>query len=142
MVSQSFVHLLAELLTAVIALAGYPDPARAPVVEFVPHIELQEMACESPCNVRGWYAGGSTIYLDDRLDPENNRWDRSIVVHEFVHYLQEQSGAFGVAPTCQRWLEREEEAYAVQRQWLLANRPRKPQPGYARLPRFVIDCDS
>lgn len=141
MVSQNFAQLLAKLLTMAMALTGYSGPAQPPAVEFVPHVELREMACEGPCNIRGWYAGGSTIYLDDRLDLEDSLWDRGIVVHEMVHYLQEQSGAFGVAPTCQRWLEREEEAYAVQRQWLRSNRPRTPLPDYARFPRITIDCD-
>jgi hypothetical protein len=140
--STGIARLIAELLTVVQALTGYTGPAQAPVVELVAHVELQEMACEGTCEVRGWYAGGSTIYLDDRLDPENNMWDRGILVHEIVHYLQEQDGAFGIVPTCRRWLEREEEAYAAQRQWLRANRPNGPPPRYARFPRITIDCDS
>lgn len=134
--------LIAKLLVTVQALTGYPGSTRAPVVAFIPHVELRGMAREGPCEIRGWYAGGSTIYLDDRLDPEANKWDRSIVVHELVHYLQEQDGAFGAVPTCQRWLEREEEAYTVQQQWLLANFPIGPPPRYARFPRMAIDCDS
>ena len=140
--STGIARLIAELLIAVQAISGYPGPAEAPVVELVAHVELQEMACEGPCEVRGWYAGGSTIYLDDRLDSENNMWDRGILVHELVHYLQEQSGAYGAIPTCRRWLEREEEAYAVQQQWLRANHPKGPPPRYARFPRIALDCDS
>lgn len=134
--------MTAELLVVVQALTGYPGPAQAPVVEFIPHVELQEMACEGTCEVRGWYAGGSTIYLDDRLDPENNMWDRGILVHELTHYLQEQDSAFGAVPTCRRWLEREGEAYAMQRQWLRVNLPNGPPPRYARFPRIAIECVS
>lgn len=134
--------MVSVLLTVVPALAGYPAPAQTPVVEFIAQAELQKMACEGPCQVYGWYAGGSTIYLDDRLDPETSMWDRGIVVHELVHYLQEQEGAFGAIPTCQRWIEREKEAYAVQRQWLGSNPPNGPPPNYARFPRISINCDS
>lgn len=140
MESLGIARLIAELLIAVPALTGYPAPTQAPIVELIPHVELQEMACEGPCEIRGWYPGGSTIYLDDRLDPDTSMWDRSIVVHELVHYLQEQDGAFGAVPTCQRWFDREEEAYTVQRQWLLANFPKRPRPDYARFPRISIDC--
>ncbi len=139
--STGLTRLVAELLYAVQALAGYAGPAQAPLVEFLPQVELRAMACDGTCDIRGWYAGGSTIYLDDRLDPAGNLWDRGILVHEIVHYVQELAGAFGASPTCQRWLEREHEAYALQRRWLRANRPTAPPPSYARFPRISIDCD-
>lgn len=140
--SAGIARLIADLLYVVQAIAAYPNPARPPLVKFVSHVELQEMACEAACDIRGWYAGGSTIYLDDGLDPENSLWDRSILVHEMVHYLQDQAGAFGSLATCQRWLEREDEAYAVQHEWLRANPPGGPPPAYARFPRIVVDCES
>ncbi len=139
--STVLTRLIAELLYAVQVLTGYPGPAEAPRVEFVPHLQLEQMACEGRCDIRGWYPGGSTIYLDDRLDPIDSVWDRSILVHEIVHYVQERAGAFGQLPTCRRWLEREDQAYALQRQWLRANRPSGPPPGYTRFPRITIDCD-
>jgi len=98
------------------------------------------MACTEQCEVLGWYAGGSTIYLDDRLDPLGNMWDRGIVVHEIVHYLQEEAGAFDALAACRRWLEREDEAFAVQRQWLRANHPNRPPPRYAQFPRIAVNC--
>ena len=140
--SLGITQLISDLLYAVQALAGYSAPVQTPAVEFVPHLTLEEMACEGHCDIRGWYAGGGTIYLDDHLDPANNLWDRSIVVHEMVHYLQDRAGAFGAVPTCRRWIEREEEAYAVQRRWLRKNPPRRPAPVYARFSRMIVDCDS
>lgn len=139
--SSSVGRLVAELLTIAQAITGYPDPAQVPEVAFVPHDRLQEMACERPCEIRGWFAGGSTIYLDERLDPAMSKWDRSVLVHEIVHYLQDQDGAFGPVATCQRWLEREKEAYDVQYQWLRANLPAGPPPEYVRIPPVSIDCD-
>lgn len=141
MASTTIIRLIADLLHVVNALAGYPEPSQLPLVEFVSHARLEAMACEEPCEVRGWYAGGSTIFLDDRLDPQANMWDRGIVVHEIVHYLQDEAGAFGTLSACQRWVEREAEAFDVQRQWLQANPPNRPPPRYARFPRIAVDCN-
>jgi hypothetical protein len=41
-------------------------------------------------------------------------------VHEFVHYLQHQSGQF-TAGTCESFVEREREAYAVQQSFFVAH---------------------
>lgn len=142
MASPDLARLIIELLYTVQVLTGYPAPAQIPLVEFVPHAALEEMGCEGQCDIRGLYAGGATIYLDDRLRPETDMWDRSILVHEIVHYYQERAGAFGAHPTCRRWREREGEAYRVQREWQRINPPDSPRPIHARFPRIVVDCDS
>jgi len=138
--SPDLTLMVVQLMAALHGLTGHPVPATAPAVEFVPQATLAEMACGHPCQVRGWYGGKMVVYLDDRLSPRNNLWDRGILAHELVHYMQEQDGAFGVTPTCARWLEREREAYDAQRDWLLANRPPDARPGFARFPPLHAQC--
>lgn len=115
--------LIAELLVATQAVSGYPIPAEPPVVEFLAADALQQRACGGPCAVLGWYEHGSSIYLDESLFPLTNLRSQAILVHEMVHYLQEDNGAFGIPPTCQRWVARESEAYTVQYRWLTEMHP-------------------
>jgi hypothetical protein len=53
------------------------------------------------------------------LDPVNSTYASSIVVHEMVHFLQQQSGRFEEGYSCESAIEREREAYGVQREYLL-----------------------
>ncbi len=131
--------LITELLVVVQVMTGYPAPAQPPTVTFLAAEELQERACGRPCAVLGWYEHGSSIFLDDRLDPENDFRAQAILVHELVHYLQEKNGAFGVPQTCERWAAREREAYTVQFRWMRESHPeviprmrRPPPPGLFR----------
>lgn len=133
--------LVIQLMAALHGLTGHPVPADAPRVEFVPQAGLAEMACGGPCGIRGWYGGERVIFLDDRLTPEENFWDRGILVHELVHYMQEQAGAYGITPTCERWLKRERDAYDAQRRWLTENRPAGKRLEYARFRRLFVECD-
>ena len=114
--------LVLKLLTAISAIAGYPLPDRQPEIAFVPQSYLEERACDRPCAVRGWFPPGQVVYLDERLDPENDTWERSILVHELVHYLQQEEGSFTAAGSCEAWMKREAEAYEVQYRWLVTQR--------------------
>ena len=114
--------LVKELLLAIHLLSGYPIPEEPPSVEFLPHAELEERACGRPCQVFGWFPEGQTVYLDDRLDPLASIAARGILLHELVHFLQQEEGAFAVAPNCEAWLEREREAYYIQLRWLAEQR--------------------
>ena len=66
----------------------------------------------------GWFPPGQRIYVDERLGPADDLVAASIVVHEMVHYLQYQSGAFD-SFDCAKSIELEREAYAIQREFLL-----------------------
>ncbi len=112
--------LVLKLLTAISTISGYPMPERVPEVAFVPQSELQERACTRPCDIKGWFPPGQIVYLDERLDPRTNIWEQSILLHELVHYLQQEEGAFTEDVTCEVWLKREAEAYEVQYHWLVA----------------------
>ena len=135
-------ELVAELLIAVQGLSGHPGPAPPPTVVLVPHGELERAACTGPCDIYGWFPPGATIYLDDRLDPAASVWARGVLVHELVHYLQQESGAYGGRVDCAAWLRREQEAYRVQIRWL-RDQPAtgRPMPGLGP-PLHHMSCDT
>lgn len=122
-------ELFAVLLSWAVTLSGYPVPAQMPEVVPVAHAFFVDRACGgNECRVYGWYAGGSELYIDQRMDPQVNIVDASVVVHEMVHYLQgiARSGklpasgaAYGDKPLCSEAIDMEREAYGVQREFLL-----------------------
>jgi hypothetical protein len=121
--------LYAALLSWAVTLSGHPAPAEPPVVVPKPHAFFVEQACNGQeCKVLGWYAGGKNLYIDERLDPQNNLFASSVVVHEMVHYLQgvargddvlKAGAAFSTAPSCEQAVSWERQAYAVQREYIL-----------------------
>lgn len=121
--------LYATLLSWAVTLSGYPAPAEPPVVVPKPHEFFVQQACHGQeCKVLGWYAGGHNLYVDETLDPENNLFASSVVVHEMVHYLQavargddalRDGAAFRVAPSCTEIVSWERQAYAVQREYIM-----------------------
>ncbi len=122
-------ELLSALLSWAVTLSGYPAPAQPPEVISVPHSFFVEKACGGrECKVFGWYAGGTKLYLDERMDPSKDLLAASVVVHEMVHYLQgvarnggvpAQGAAYGERPGCSAAIDMEREAYGVQREYLL-----------------------
>lgn len=108
-------ELTQEQATLIYALAhstsGYPFPEKPPTIHLVPQSKLQEMACPGKaCSVEG-FSVGADIYIDETLDM-SNPYNGSILLHEAVHYLQFMK--LGVAKTCEEWVDREWEAYAIQ----------------------------
>jgi hypothetical protein len=120
-------ELFAILMSWAVTLSGYPRPTTLPEIVMVPHNYLVAEACGGrECKVLGWYPPGQKIFLDERLDPAHNLYATSIVVHEMVHFLQQQSGHFELGFTCAQALEREREAYAVQGEFLLRSGAYQP----------------
>lgn len=109
--------LVVKLLLAAQALSGYAAPTAAPTVEFVAHRDLERRACDRPCAVFGWFPPGHTVYLDDHLDPLHDLHARAVLLHELVHYLQQENHAFAGPSTCRTWLAKEREAFEVERRW-------------------------
>lgn len=85
-------------------------PERAPVIHLVSASRLRELMGCKQCPVRGMHDRG-VIYLDELLDLER-AYDASILLHEYVHYLQWIQG--GDVSSCEVWLERERQAYLIQ----------------------------
>lgn len=95
-------------------LTRYPLPDQYPTVTYLPSDELSKLACDSTCTVLGHYHGGLTVYLDDKLKPETNLFDRSVLLHEMVHYLQqlnlpESKSELSIHEKCVLWYTRERE---------------------------------
>jgi hypothetical protein len=112
-------ELCAILLSWVFTLSDYqPVDKACPDMEMVPHSWLEERACNGrSCKVLGWYPGeGDVIYLDDRMDLDNNLFHSSVALHELVHWLQGKEGA--LLQNCQRSIQAEREAYHIQKLYL------------------------
>ena len=93
------------------AHGGMPMPARPLVV-----VHSREQICmtitkKPDCPYYGYYVDGG-IVISKTLD-FSSLIDASKLLHEYVHYLQDQR--LGVAKEgCEEWLEREWEAYFIQ----------------------------
>ena len=113
------VHMIAVLLSWTVSLSQYPYPSTPPKVEYRPHSFFVEHAClgNDKCKVGGWYDNNGIVYLDERVKNQEDAMTRSLYVHEFTHYLQDLSGKYD-NHDCKDHLNREREAYSVQRQYL------------------------
>jgi hypothetical protein len=114
-------ELYAILLSWAVTLSGYPMPEQQAEIVRVSHMYLVERACAGrECKVMGWFPPGRTIYLDERLNPQDNLLAASILVHEMVHHLQHEAGRLDPAKwSCENSIQLEREAYAIQREFLL-----------------------
>lgn len=112
-------QLLPALLSAIRQLSKYPVPAELPQLYRVPQERLQELACTGKCAILGSFQPGTGIFLDERLKPETSLFDRSVLLHELVHYVQELNGELSDLRPCERWYHREQEAYAIQKNFLM-----------------------
>lgn len=112
-------HLLPELLRAIDHLSKYPVPATMPEVHRVPHETVEQLACGKECPALAAYRSGEGIYLDESLSPETDIFARSVLLHELVHYVQDIANELGSVRLCERWYRREQEAYAIQKRFLV-----------------------
>ena len=105
---------------------------KPPVVrDTLAQIEAQ-MCGGQPCAMRAWYLPGEGIYLEDTLHPESDLFDRSVLFHELVHYLQELNAEGEALDACNRWYQREVQAYGLQNRYLglTGSSARVSHPGY------------
>lgn len=119
--------LYAGLMDWAVRLSKYPAATTMPTVRYVPQQFFDDNACGGhPCRVWGWYpnTGKNVVYVNEKArDLLNDGSDprsllaASIVVHEFVHYLQAVSRRF--APyDCNQAMQLEREAYQAQNAYL------------------------
>ncbi len=113
-------EVYAILFSWAVTLSGYPN-TEPPTIEYKSKEFFIKEACDGNinCKVVGWFRGGNTIYIWDRLDIDGSQVAASIIVHENVHYLQEKNGK--PHRTCPEIIELEREAYGVQKEYLLQN---------------------
>jgi len=112
-------ELMPALVSALDQLSKYHRPVALPEVIRVSHERIEEMVCHAKCGALAAYRPGEGIYLDEGLKPEKQLFDRSILLHELVHYVQDLSDEHGDMRPCQRWYQREQEAYAIQKIFLM-----------------------
>jgi hypothetical protein len=116
--AASIDQVVKQLSLAIDRLSNHKTPKEPPHVYRVPHAELEQIVCGANCAIKAWYKPGEGIFLDESLKPETNMFDRSILLHEMVHYYQDMSGYYGRAEGCDRWLHRELNAYEIQNRYL------------------------
>jgi hypothetical protein len=116
--AASIDQVVKQLSLAIDRLSNHKTPKEPPHVYRVPHAELELIVCGANCAIKAWYKPGEGIFLDESLKPETNMFDRSILLHEMVHYFQDMSGYYGRVEGCDRWLHRELNAYEIQNRYL------------------------
>jgi len=112
-------HLLKVLLSWTVSLSQYDHPNVLPDIEFRDHSFFVETVCQNntKCPIAAWYDNNGTIFLDSRLEDQQDAETRSLIVHEMTHYLQDLSGNHK-DQTCDDYVYREREAYSIQRKYL------------------------
>jgi hypothetical protein len=116
--SANLDELVRDLSRAIDMLSRYRVPKEPPRVYRVPRAEMENYVCGSNCNIQAWYKPGDGIFLVDTLQPETNLMHRSILLHELVHYFQDTALTYGDRSTCERWFQREIDAYDIQNRYL------------------------
>lgn len=111
-------ELMPALVSALDQLSKYHRLVASPEIIRVPHERIEAMVCNAKCAALATYRPGEGIYLDESLKPEASLFDRSILLHELVHYAQDMNGERGDVRPCMRWYQREQEAYAIQKIFL------------------------
>jgi hypothetical protein len=112
-------QLVPALLQAINHLSKYEMPQHLPAVHRAPHATVERLACGKPCAALAAYRPGEGIYIDEALRPETDIFARSVLLHELVHYLQDISHELASLRLCERWYRREQEAYAIQKRFLI-----------------------
>lgn len=120
---DDMIELSRYLLRSASQLSKYRVPEVLPMVTRVSRKELDRLACgeeATKCGVSAMYEPTRGIVFSEELEPEKNLFHRSILLHEMVHYMQELGHSMAAAATCERWYQRELEAYAIQKLYLQA----------------------
>jgi len=120
--TPAIAEVVASLFLIVSELSGYAAPREMPPLHMLSVSEMQEHLCKGTCGVRAFYLDGKGIYLRDDLDVVNDLKARSILLHELVHHVQQESGKFASLSPCEKWFAREDEAYRIQNAYLSSMR--------------------
>jgi len=116
--AASLDEVIKTLSRAIHHLSRYRMPKEAPKIYRVPKAELENYVCGTHCAIQAWYRSGDGIFLDDKLRPESNLFHRSILLHELVHFFQDQGEEYASMNPCERWFHRELDAYNIQNRYL------------------------
>lgn len=113
-------ELASHLLDTAVRMSKYRRPVALPMVSRVPRGLLESLGCPegTRCGVSAMYEPTRGILMAEELRPETNLFHRSILLHEMIHYLQDVGQELSSLAACERWYQRELEAYALQKQYL------------------------
>lgn len=113
-------ELTDHLIRTAVKMSKYRKPSALPMVSRVPRPVLEALACPegTRCGVSAMYEPTRGILIAEDLRPETNLFHRSILLHEMIHYLQDVGHELATMAACERWYQRELEAYALQKQYL------------------------
>ena len=109
-----------DLLKALGVLSRHEAPKIPPPIVQIPQDEVSALICGKPCGVQAAYLPERGIVMSDSLDPAHKSLDRSILLHELVHYVQELEHHYASETQCRRWFLREKVAYALQNAYLMS----------------------
>lgn len=107
-----------RLFATAAVLGGYPPAAPPPLVTVIAQAELSARVCGGSCAVKGAFIPGQGLFIISELGIETDPQDRSVLLHELVHYLQELNGRYADETACNRFRDRELEAYRLQDEYL------------------------
>ena len=109
----------ARLLAYAVEYSGLALPEHErPHVVYLSAGQIGQLMCgsaEPGCPIEGVYFGGSSVYV---LAGLNSAHGRSIIVHEFTHWLQRIVGKRERPDTCTEAAASERQAYAVHNRYL------------------------
>jgi hypothetical protein len=106
---------IASVYAAAVVAADLGEPENPPLVHLLNMGELRNMIGCGDCLVRGSFIDNE-IYIDEALDFADPH-QKSILLHEMVHYLQRAK--LGEVKDCNEWLRRELEAFDIQMKELI-----------------------
>ena len=101
---------IASIYAAAVAASDLGEPENPPIVHLLNIGELRQIIGCGDCRIRGAFIENE-IYIDEALD-FGNPHERSILMHEMLHYLQRAK--LGEVRDCNEWLRRELEAFDIQ----------------------------
>ncbi|MDQ3260003.1 MAG: hypothetical protein M3Q00_04325 [Pseudomonadota bacterium] len=131
---DALMQVVASLFSIIASLTGLPlNSDTLPEVQFVPHSQIEAMACQQPCRIQAIYLPHLGIFLDQDLDVVNDDYARSILLHELVHHAQAVMAKYEDLSLCESWKSSEAEAYKIQDYYLVrVGSARRIMPGIAQ----------
>jgi hypothetical protein len=138
---QSMPELVLSLFGDMEKIADYKSPRAYPRVHQVSRPELEREACAGHAcwAVKAAYVRDKALlYVDSALDLHTNILDRSILLHELVHHMQNLTQRYADLPPCTRYRVEEREAFEIQNAYLAQFTPRHYIPFVERM----YQCDA
>ena len=112
--------LMRRMLVTIGEWSHYDVDVTLPEIHAMSLVDIQRKLCGGPCAIRAAYVPGDGLYYDMQMQPLTNRYHQSILFHELVHHVQVENGSHFGDDECHRWGKREDEAYALQNQFLFS----------------------